>query len=352
MTSGRNRTSMLPDKLPEHVHRKRVGGRVYLYFMTGQVDEAGKDVRVRLPDYGTTDFHREYARLKARRDGRHEGEPALTVPVFCERFRKGLRRRKKPLAAETVRSYECYLPVIAHELNTFLAADVEPRDVLALMEKMEDRPGAANQAVRTLSAMYAWGMRPAIGLVSRNPAAAAELYEGGEHEPWPEWLLDQALVAEDPFIRLAVNLLYFGGQRIGDTCAMPWRKIPAGLDHMTVKQEKTDEELEISIHSRLREVLRAMPRTLGTIIAKPDGSRFSVGHVRKKLKEWAAERGEDVVPHGLRKNAVNGLLEAGCSAAEVSSITGQSLQMVEHYAKKRDRAKLSRRAVGKWENAG
>src|SRR5690606_21276810 len=37
--------------------------------------------------------------------------------------------------------------------------------------------------------------------------------------------------------------------------------------------------------------------------------------------------------HGLRKSAVVFLLEAGCTDAEVSAITGQSRQMVEHYAK-------------------
>jgi integrase len=344
---------MLPDKLPEHVHRKRVGGRVYLYFMTGQVDEAGRDVRVRLPEYGTTAFHREYARLKDAREGRAAPEIALTVPVFCDRFRKSFGRRKKPLAAETKRSYETWLKVIEDQFDTFLAADVEPRDVLALLEKMEDRPGAANQCVRTMSAMYAWGMKPANGpLVTRNPAAGHELYEGGEHEPWPDWLLDAGLRAEDALVRLTVNLLYYGGQRIGDTASMPWRKIAPECAFMSVKQEKTGEELDIQIHRDLRAILRAMPRTLGTVITKPDGSRYSVGYLRKRLTAWAAERGAEVVPHGLRKNAVNGLLEAGCTAAEVSSITGQSLQMVEHYAKKRDRKKLSGSAMRKWENAG
>lgn len=349
-TSARNRTSMQPDKLPEHVHRKRVKGRVYLYFMTGQVDEEGKPVRVRLPDYGTTAFHREYARLKDRREGREKLEIALTVPVFCDKFRKGMARRKRPLADETRRSYETYLQVIEHEFNTFMAADVEPSDVLALLEKMADRTGAANQAVRTMSALYAWGMRPAVGLVTRNPAAKHELYEATPHEPWPDWLLEEGLKADDPLIRLSVNLLYYGGQRIGDTCAMPWRKIIGSYDYMAVKQEKTDAELEIRIHANLRAVLRETPRTLGTIIAQPSGRRYSKGTVRQKLKDWAAARGEpDLVPHGLRKNAVNGLLEAGCSTAEVSAITGQSLQMVEHYARKRNRRKLSDSAVEKWE---
>lgn len=44
--------------------------------------------------------------------------------------------------------------------------------------------------------------------------------------------------------------------------------------------------------------------------------------------------GIKTVPHGLRKNAVNALLEAGCTIAEVSAITGQTHQVVEHYAAK------------------
>jgi hypothetical protein len=35
--------------------------------------------------------------------------------------------------------------------------------------------------------------------------------------------------------------------------------------------------------------------------------------------------------HGLRRSAVIFLLEAGCTDGEVSAITGQSRQMVEHY---------------------
>ena len=41
-----------------------------------------------------------------------------------------------------------------------------------------------------------------------------------------------------------------------------------------------------------------------------------------------------LVFHGLRKSAVVMLLEGGCTTAEVQAITGQSMQMVEHYAKK------------------
>lgn len=49
--------------------------------------------------------------------------------------------------------------------------------------------------------------------------------------------------------------------------------------------------------------------------------------------------------------AWNALLEAGCSTGEVSSITGQTLQVVEHYAAKRDNRKMAKKAIGKWNNA-
>ena len=62
-------------------------------------------------------------------------------------------------------------------------------------------------------------------------------------------------------------------------------------------------------------------------------------------------RDNNRVFHGLRKSAVVFLLEAGCTDAEVSSITGQSRQMVEHYAKQVNQKKLAAAAVLKWESA-
>jgi len=51
--------------------------------------------------------------------------------------------------------------------------------------------------------------------------------------------------------------------------------------------------------------------------------------------------------HGLRKNAVNALLEAGASHAEVAAVTGQSVAMVEHYAREVDQARLAESAIRK-----
>jgi site-specific recombinase XerC len=79
------------------------------------------------------------------------------------------------------------------------------------------------------------------------------------------------------------------------------------------------------------------------------GKPLTESGLRQRIQKWAKDRGYQVVPHGLRKNAVNALLEASCSVAEVASITGQSLQMIEHYAKERDGEHLSRAAILKFE---
>lgn len=59
--------------------------------------------------------------------------------------------------------------------------------------------------------------------------------------------------------------------------------------------------------------------------------------------------GLDVVFHGLRKTTAVVLAEAGCSTKQIAAITGQSDQMVEHYAKMADRERLAEAAVTKLE---
>jgi hypothetical protein len=72
-----------------------------------------------------------------------------------------------------------------------------------------------------------------------------------------------------------------------------------------------------------------------------DGFKSSWGDELKRdvFKELSEKQ---LVFHGLRKSAVVFLLEAGCTDAEVSAITGQSRNMVTHYARQLNQ-KSSRR---------
>jgi predicted transcriptional regulator len=53
--------------------------------------------------------------------------------------------------------------------------------------------------------------------------------------------------------------------------------------------------------------------------------------------------------HGTRKNAVNNLLEVGCSEARVAAIVNMSPAMVHHYSKKVSQFRLARAAMEQFE---
>jgi integrase len=156
-------------------------------------------------------------------------------------------------------------------------------------------------------------------------------------------LLENALT--DQQIGDAVALFFFTGQRIDDVVAMRWNDIRG--DHMLVWQKKKDKQIKVAILPELAERLNRMERPAVTILTNTNGQPWTQSGLRQKLQDWAKARGHKVVPHGLRKNAVDALLEAGCTTAEVGGITDQSLQMVEHYSKGSNRLNLGRAAVVK-----
>jgi site-specific recombinase XerC len=43
------------------------------------------------------------------------------------------------------------------------------------------------------------------------------------------------------------------------------------------------------------------------------GKPVTESGLRQRIQKWAKARGHHIVPHGLRKNAVNALLVASCS---------------------------------------
>jgi integrase len=148
---------------------------------------------------------------------------------------------------------------------------------------------------------------------------------------------------------MAVALLFFTGQRINEVVKMSWADLSGGF--MRVYVQKTDQRMEVAILPELGEMLARTPKLAPTILTNANGRSWTQSGLRQKLQDWAKERGHKVVPHGLRKNAVNALLEAGCTASEVSGITGHSLTMVEHYSRGVNRKRLGSAAVVKLDAA-
>ena len=326
-----------------HVKRTRAKGRIYYYFDTGQVDEKGRRVWKRLPDPSDKGFGGVYAAMLGHRHRRQNVAAQLTLAGLIDLYQASNKFAK--LADATRKLYSLYHRELVDKLGTAPAQLVERKDIVLLIDKMASKPGAANMVLRAGGAAYTWARRR--GHVTNDPFADIEPMETGEHEPWPEEVLAKALASDDDLARLSVHLLYYTAQRIGDVAALQWRDIEG--DVLAIKQKKTGKALDIPIHPELAKELARHPRSLTTIIP---GRVTEAKSNRMRLAIQAACAPVKVVPHGLRKNAVNALLEAGCSAAETAAISGQSLAMVEHYAKRRSQKKLGRAAMLKWQQNG
>ena len=153
----------------------------------------------------------------------------------------------------------------------------------------------------------------------------------------------------------AVALALYTGQRQGDVLEMSWAAVKDGW--LEVRQEKTGKHLTIPAHRELLPILGCIERSSVRILTSTRGIPWTKGGFkaswRKALRgPLAAIRDAGLVFHGLRKSAVVTLLEAGCSDAEVAAITGQSRQMIEHYAKQANQKKLAASAILKWERSG
>jgi hypothetical protein len=95
----------------------------------------------------------------------------------------------------------------------------------------------------------------------------------------------------------------------------------------------------------------ARPASLRAKAAKFSAWHNDLPPEKARAKEAAFKRLREarVVFHGLRKNAVIALLEAGCTEAEVSAIVGMSEQMVRHYSQEISARRLAINAMKKLE---
>ena len=204
------------------------------------------------------------------------------------------------------------------------------------------------------------------GLRTTNPCREVPKFKTGEgYVAWPRDAIEHFRQHARAELAEAADLALYTGQRLGDVLNMSWRDYIG--DQISVKQAKTSKSLGLAIHRDLQTVLdRLLERTGSTlvelwlrnarILLNSRGQPWKTGfkaswQTQLNRPIMASLRERELVFHGLRKSAVVFLLEAGASTAEVQAITGQSIQMVEHYARQVDQKKLARSAIRKWESA-
>lgn len=333
-------------KLP-YLRTKKAKGRTYYYFDLG-AGEHGERILSRLPDIRDPRFGGCYARAAATRTNRRTMQGTLTLDGLIRSYERSPEFRALAQSSQT--SYTRYLAkasslIRARNDESPPAKLIERRDILKMRDALADTPGAASQAVRAMGALFAWALDNEK--VKANPATEIKKFPAKPHAAWPQALVEEALA--DPQVGMPVALLYFTGQRINEVVRMSWADLSDGF--MRVFVQKTKQRMDVAILPELADMLEKTAKRAPTILTNANARPWTQSGLRQKLQVWAEERGHKVVPHGLRKNAVNSLLEAGCTAAEVSGITGHSIGMIEHYSKGVNRKHLGSAAVVKFDAA-
>lgn len=333
-------------KLPPHVRCVVARGKVYVYFQRNRsTARAAKPIR--LPDdVGSTEFWMAYA--TAANVPLPQPRPNA-VGQLIDAYQTS--PEWTGLADKTREEWTRYLDRIRQHWGHLEVRGIEPKHVLALRDRYADTPASANNLLRALSSMLGWSVPR--GWRSDNPCDNVKKLKGGDgYDPWTRREVGHFKKHARAELWQAAALALFTGQRQGDVLEMRRSHICDGA--IAVTQEKTDKRLWIPLHPDLKSILAGMPKRSLYLLTNSHGTPWTQDGFRAS---WRAEMGRRVfkplrrrrrVFHGLRKSSVVFLLEAGCTDAEVGAITGQSRQMIEHYARQVNQEKLARVAIAKW----
>lgn len=331
-------------KMP-YVKFVRSKGSVYGYFNTGKKDANGKRIYAPMGKHSSVGFQDTYVSMLGHRNRKQE--KASTVADLAADYKQSADFQR--LAKGTQKYYSIHLNHVCEHLGDFPIRDVKKAHLSEVVNnRLGTKNGTKNGFLAVFGVLHTYASQNEL-IDTVSPTKHIKPFKTGEHEPWPEPVLQAGLTSDHARTRLAIHLLYYTGARIGDVVGFRWNDILDGVLHFT--EQKGGKSMAVPLHAALLAELENVPKRGITIIVSEEGKQMTHQVIRRELKRFAASQGHDgLVPHGLRKNAVNALLEAGCTPYEVQAITGQSLPMIEHYARKVNRAKLGKAAILKFEN--
>lgn len=337
------------------VRVKRAKGRRYWYWT--RVLSGSPWIRLPDPNEDADGFMRKLAHLQrvSQRIDQNRREGTFGALVARYRMSKGAGSKRGALkgfldlSASAQEAYNRYLDRMLVAYADAPLVELTPEDIQErVLDANADTPAAADMMLTVMRVLYKFAAKRQRGL--EDWTAGLEKYGNAtERQPWPPNVLQDALNSSDDHFRRAVTLALYTGQRPGDVCSMTWNLAQGGT--VRVKQEKTGTPLEIEMHPKLAAELASANRSDRHLFILSNRRRdpLTAGTLLKWCWAFSKPYGLKLGPHGLRKNATNALFEAGCSAAEVASITGhKSIAMLEHYGKQRDQSKLASTAIGKW----
>lgn len=229
------------------------------------------------------------------------------------------------------------------------------RHVRQLRDELKDTPGAANQRLKALKALFAWACDDEPELAPHNPTVGVKKIKyatTGHHS----WSADEVQQFRDRHLtgskaRLALDLLLYTGGRREDAVRLGPQHIRNGRVVFTQakNEHRTPIKVDIPLHPKLAATIAATRSEHLTLLVTEYGKPYTPAGFGNAMRDWSDQANlHHCSAHGLRKACATALAEAGATAHEIASVTGhQSLEEIELYTRDANRKRLADRAMMK-----
>ena len=230
------------------------------------------------------------------------------------------------------------------------------RHVRQLRDELKDSPGAANQRLKALKALFAWACEDVPDLAPHDPTLGVKKikYATKGHHSWNADEVEQ-FRARHPIgskARLAVDLLLYTGGRREDAVQLGPQHVRNGRVRFTQakNEHRAPVEIDIPLHPKLGATIAATRSEHLTFLVTEYAKPYTAAGFGNAMRNWCDQANlHHCSAHGLRKACATALAEAGATAHEIASVTGhQSLEEIERYTRDARRKLLADRAMKKF----
>jgi integrase len=237
------------------------------------------------------------------------------------------------LADSTRRSYVALIARIEKQFADFPLAALTDRRTRGIFKDWRDRIATdsgrrqADYAWTVLARVLSWALDR--GLTAANPCErGGRLYRGSRAEKI--WTADDEMVFLErapAHLHLALMIGLWTGQRQGDLLRLPWSSYDG--KHIRLRQSKGGRRIVVPVGEPLKIRLDATPKRSTIILTNREGKPWTSDGFRASWGKACKAAGVvGVTFHDLRGTAVTRLAMAGCTEAEIATITGHSLRDV------------------------
>jgi len=276
---------------------------------------------------GTPEFIASYNEAAAQKIRPPTGLLLSLLQAYqvSEDFRQLARRTRedyKRIIQKEIEPEYCDFPLSALNERRTRGIFMEWRDRLPLKSRRQ-----ADYAWTVLARVLSWSKDR--GKITVNPCErGGRIYNRSRAENiWSDDQEAAFLSLAPAHLHLPLLLALWTGQRQGDLLRLSWSAYNG--THIRLRQSKTGARVIIPIGAPLKVALDSTAKRSTLILVNSDGTPWTQDGFRASWRKACAKAGIDGVTfNDLRGTAVTRLALAGCTEAEIATITGHSLRDV------------------------